>query len=74
MNQLRWRSDEAEKGGAGVPGDCMAMNLVKRDRMRAESTWWDPDTNHNAVCILLVSSPAGDADNSHDSTSPGENV
>ena len=52
----------------------MAMNLVKRDRMRAESTWWDPDTNHNAVCILLVSSPAGDADNSHDSTSPGENV
>lgn len=52
----------------------MAMNLVKRDRMRTESTWGDPDTNHNGVCVLLVSSPAGDADNSHNSASPGENV
>lgn len=28
----------------------------------------DPEANHNGVCVLLVSNPAGDGDNSHNST------
>lgn len=66
---------QERKGVPGYNGIPWQVNLVRRDRMRAESTRWEtPDVNYNGVCILLVSTPAGDTDNSHDSTSPGENV
>lgn len=60
------------KGVPGYQGDSMAMNLVKRDRMRAESTR-GTEANHNGVCVFVwFLSCEGDGDNSHNSTSPGK--
>lgn len=38
--------------GARVPGDSMAMNLVKRDRMRAESTWGGTQKQTTMECVF----------------------